>query len=64
MDQFEAQTHSFIIKLWLEETAEDAGRPVWRGHVTHVPSGERRYLQNLDGILAFVAPYLEVKDVK
>ncbi len=62
MDQFEAQTHSFIIKLWLEELAEDAGRPIWRGHVTHVPSGERRYLQDLNGILAFVAPYLEVKE--
>ncbi len=61
MDQFEAQTHSFIIKLWLEETDEESGGPVWRGHVTHVPSGERRYLQDLNGILAFVAPYLEVK---
>jgi hypothetical protein len=50
---------SFIIKIWLEETAEEAGRAVWRGHITHVPSGERRSLKNLQEILAFMAPYLE-----
>jgi hypothetical protein len=61
MDQREGQTHSFIIRLWLEETVGETGQPVWRGHVTHVPSGERRYVQDLNQILAFVAPYLEVK---
>ena len=60
----EANTHSFIAKVWLEETVEEAGRAIWRGHVTHVPSGERRYLQNLDDITAFIAPYLEEMGVK
>ena len=59
MDSFEATTHPFIVKIWLEETAEEAGQAVWRGHITHVPSGERRYLQALDDICLFIAPYLE-----
>ena len=56
--------HSFIIKVWLEETAEEAGRATWRGHVTHVPSGERRYIQDLDKIQDFIAPYLEGMGVR
>ncbi len=59
MDLFETNTHPFIVKIWLEETAEEAGRATWRCHITHVPSGERRYLKNLDDITAFITPYLE-----
>jgi hypothetical protein len=55
---------SFIVKIWLEETAEEAGRATWRGHITHVPSGERRYLQRLDEIARFIAPYLQAMGVR
>jgi hypothetical protein len=64
MDLIEFNTHSFIVKIWLEETAEEAGQARWRGHITHVPSGERRYVQDLDDIAAFIAPYLEKMGVK
>ena len=59
MDLYETNTHSFIVKIWLEETVEETGRVMWRGYITHVPSGERRYLENLDDIAAFIIPYLE-----
>ena len=58
MDLPETTTNSFIIKIWLEETIEEAGRATWRGHITHVPSGERRYLENLDDVSTVIAPYL------
>jgi hypothetical protein len=64
LDCPEEYTHSFIVKIWLEETAEEAGRATWRGHITHVPSGKRRYLQNVDDIVTFIAPYLEGMGVK
>jgi hypothetical protein len=64
MDQLEFNTHSFIVKIWLEEPAEDNRRATWRGHITHVPSGERRYLKNLWQIVAFIAPYLIAMGVK
>jgi hypothetical protein len=59
-----SETHSFIVKLWLEETAEEAGQDVWRGHITHVPSGERRYLKSLRAIEAFIAPHLNRMGLK
>jgi hypothetical protein len=59
MEISETQTHSFIVKIWLEETAEESGGAAWRGHITHVPSGDRHYLQDLDAIAAIIAPYLE-----
>jgi hypothetical protein len=59
MDLYEATTHPFIVKIWLEETTEEARRATWRGHITHVPSGVRRYVHSLADINAFIAPYLE-----
>jgi hypothetical protein len=64
MDSLASKTHSFIIKIWLEETAEEAGRAKWRGHITHVPDGERRYLKSLHEISAFIAPHLEGMGVR
>lgn len=64
MDSPEVNPHSFIIKIWLEETEEESGRAVWRGHITHVPSGERRYVQRLEDIPAFIAYYLKQMGVK
>jgi hypothetical protein len=54
----EPRIHSFIIKVWLEETVAEGGKAKWRGHITHVLSGERRYLQTLSGVSAFIMPYL------
>ena len=64
MDISNPDTHSFVIKIWLEETIEEAGRVTWRGHITHVQSGRRRYFNDLDGISSFVKPYLEDMGVK
>lgn len=64
MDLFEAHTHSFIIKIWREEISAGASQAVWRGHITHVPGGERRYLKNLDDISTFIMPYIEEMGVK
>ncbi|HRX02468.1 MAG: hypothetical protein KDI07_13050 [Anaerolineae bacterium] len=62
MDPYES--HSFIVKIWLEESVEEADEAAWRGHITHVPSQERRYLNTLDDIIDFVGPYLERLGVK
>ncbi len=64
MDELESEAQSFIIRVWVEERAEETGRGVWRGHITHVPDGVRRYLKNLDEIGDFIAPYLEAMGVK
>jgi hypothetical protein len=64
MDPFEANSHSFIIKIWREEISASTSQAGWRGHITHVPGGERRYLKNLDDISTFIKPYIEKMGVK
>ena len=62
LDEPDAQ--SFIIKIWVEDSAEKNGRGVWHGHITHVPDHERHYLKNLDDIQGFIAPHLEAMGIK
>jgi hypothetical protein len=64
MDEIESEAQSFIVRVWVEERAEGASRGVWRGHITHASSDQRRYLKNLDEIGDFIASYLETMGVK
>lgn len=54
-----SKQHSFVIRIWLEETAVESGTATWRGHITHIPSRERRYIENLDAITQFITYYLQ-----
>jgi hypothetical protein len=63
-DELESITHSFVLKIWLIERGLAARSAIWRGYITHVPSGTRRYLQDLDGIALFIAPYLQAMGVE
>ncbi len=60
----DSSSHSFIVKVWVEDSAAEGGLGVWHGHITHVPSYTRRYLKNLGEIEDFIAPYLEEMGVK
>jgi hypothetical protein len=64
MDSSDINIHSFIVKIWLEETVDEAGRATWRGHITHVLSGERRYIKDLEDTMIFLMPYLQGMGVK
>ena len=64
MDSFEANTHVFIVRIWLEPRDSITATPEWRGMIEHVPSGERHYLQDLQSVPAFIQPYLEQMGVK
>lgn len=59
MNLLESDSQSFVVRIWLEETVQETGRVNWRGHITHVPSGRRRYVKSLDEINVFIAPYLQ-----
>lgn len=56
--------HSFIIRIWLEEKAEETGTATWRGHITHIPSNQRRHIENLDAVKQFINPYLQSMGVR
>lgn len=55
---YENEIHSFVLKIWWEETAAEASMPIWRGRITHVPSHEWVLVKDLQGIMAFMQPYL------
>ena len=56
MDLPESKVHSFIVKLWLEG---ESNLLAWHGHITHVPSGERRHFRKLSDITDFIGEYIE-----
>jgi hypothetical protein len=62
MDTSEATLHSFIVKLSLEDTGDEAKQKSWHGYITHVPSGDRQYLRELTDILVFIKSYIESGD--
>ncbi len=58
----ETRLNSFIVKIWLEPPDDKTKATKWRGHVTHVPSGRRAYITDLDELRKFIADYLVEMD--
>lgn len=64
MGSSEKNRQVFIIRIWREGRDIEGASPAWRGEIESTQTGERRYLKNLDDILAFIAPYLERMGVR
>jgi hypothetical protein len=58
------KTHSFIVKVWLDETDHEPRRRRWRGRVTHIPSGHDCHFVELNEIAFFIIPYLQQLGIK
>lgn len=56
MDLLEENTDSFVVKIWVDESAEF---PQWQGQITHVASGKQICLQNLEHVRQFITGYLK-----
>ncbi len=54
----ETNIQSFIVKIWLGEDPGAFHRRQWRGYITHVPSGRRKYLARLRDAVNFMETYL------
>jgi hypothetical protein len=59
-EQSVSERHSFVIKIWPEEVHKLPGQVKWRGHITHVGTGERQYLERLDEIASFIGKFLSM----
>ena len=55
----EVNLQSFIVKIWVEETGDSASTTPWRGSITHVVTGERRYVKSLEEITKYFRVYLQ-----
>lgn len=63
-DLLEDETHSFVVTILLEETPEESEQAKWRGHITHVLSGDQRYFDDLSKMIDFIIPYMEKMGIK
>jgi hypothetical protein len=57
----EANLFSFILRVWMEESASEERQAIWRGHVTPIPAGERYYFTDLNEIPALIAMNLKMQ---
>lgn len=64
MDLYEANTLVFVVKIWLEESSNEIDHTSWRGHITYLLDGKRKYFQDLEEVTDFIVPYLERMGVK
>lgn len=63
-DGDEAPRQSFILRVWIEDPRGENGHATWRGHITHLPSGRRQYVQDLADVTAFIGDYLQQADAR
>jgi hypothetical protein len=57
-ENYEKNTHTFVIKIWLEEIIGKYKFYHWRGHIMHIPSGERKYFDKLSKVTQIITGYL------
>jgi hypothetical protein len=58
MTYFEAEAHSFVLRIW-RENREDPDAPAeWRGWIEHVQSEQRHYFRKLGDIPGIVSSYV------
>lgn len=51
--------HSFVIRLWLEQSDEKTRSAIWRGRITHIPGNEHQHFNDLKNIALFIQSYLK-----
>jgi hypothetical protein len=59
MTLFEAEAHSFVLRIWRENRADPTAPAEWRGWLDHVQSGARTYFRDLEEISKVISQHLE-----
>jgi hypothetical protein len=57
----EANIHSFIVRIWIEESVSEAREAIWRGHITPIPNGKRHYFFDVNEIPALIRTHLKAQ---
>ena len=58
MTYFEAEAHSFVVRIWREHGEGSNGQDEWRGWLEHVQSQGRHYFRSVSEIPTIVSSYL------
>lgn len=51
-------SYTFILRFWHEPRILKDAEPIWRGVIEQVPTGQRRYVKDLDEIVLFIILYM------
>jgi hypothetical protein len=54
----ESIVRTYVLRVWQE------GPGSWRGHITDVTTGERQYVDDIDGVAAFLAARMELMGLR
>jgi len=58
MTYFEAEAHSFVLRIWRENRDDPEAPDEWRGWIEHVQSEQRHYFRDLKDISQIVSVYV------
>lgn len=58
MTYFEAEAHSFVMRIWQENRDDPDDSAEWRGWIEHVQSAQRHHFRSLDEIPNIVSAYV------
>jgi hypothetical protein len=58
MASFEAEAHSFVLRIWREHRSDPTTPAEWRGWVDHVQSGQRHYFRAFEDIAHIIAMHV------
>jgi hypothetical protein len=62
MTLFEAEGHSFVLRIWRENRDNPATDAEWRGWIEHVQTGQRAYFRQLQEIGQILSGYMTEND--
>ena len=62
MTYFEAEAHSFVMRIWRENRDEPEASAEWRGWIEHVQSAQRHYFRAVSEIPNIVSTYVTDMD--
>jgi hypothetical protein len=57
MTYFEAEAHSFVLRIWRENGSSSRDPGEWRGWIEHVQSEQRYYFRDLFEIPQIITAY-------
>jgi hypothetical protein len=58
-NDLESLSHTFVLKVWVEEFMEESRVARWRGRITHVLNNDYIYFEDLETLHTFLKKYLD-----
>jgi len=55
----DAKIHSFIVRVWREESSTKKSQAIWRGFITSIPNGKRLYFSDIKKIPSLIVESLK-----